>query len=167
MRITPSEEYGLRCILKLAESYPHELASVDQISREEGLSIAYTEKLLLQLKKAGLVVSSRGAAGGYQLSRNPSEIPLAAILKAFDGLITTELCDRFTGDQEECVHLKSCSIRPIFVVLAHHLYTILNQITLLDLMKEGEKRIRQEMYHRFPVDRECEVCTDVVAGFKV
>jgi Rrf2 family protein len=167
MRISPSEEYGLRCILKLAASYPHELASVDAVSREEGLSAAYTEKLLLQLKKAGLVESSRGASGGYRLSRDPSEITLSSILKAFDGLISTDLCDRFTGDHEECVHLRECSIRPIFVVLAHHLYNILNQITLFDLMKEGEKRVRQEVYHKFPVKRECEVCKDVIAEFKV
>jgi len=152
MRISAGEEYGLRCILRLAQSFPEKLLTVEEVAQQEGLSIAYVEKLLLQLKKAGLVVSIRGANGGYSLARNPAEIPVGLVLRALDGTILTDLCERFPGEQEACVHLRKCNIRPVWVILAHHLYKILNQISLKDLLQEGEKSIRSELYQRFPIE---------------
>jgi len=154
MRISPSEEYGLRCILKLAQCYPDKLLTVDEIAQQEGLSSAYVEKLLLQLKKAGLVTSTRGATGGYAMAKDPALIPVGRVMRALDGTILNDLCERFPGEHEECVHLRGCNIRPVWVVLAHHFYKILNQISLKDLMQEGEKALRGELYQRFPIDGE-------------
>lgn len=152
MRLSPSEEYGLRCILRLAKSHAQGLATVEEIAREEGLSAAYVEKLLLHLKRAGLVASTRGASGGYSLTRNPSAISVGSVFRAMDGTFLAELCDRFSGEHEECVHLRQCHVRPLWVVLAHHVYRILDSVSLTDLLKcEGEAEIRRELYERFPV----------------
>lgn len=155
MKLSPSEEYGLRCILQLAKSHGQGLSTVEEIARSEGMSGAYVEKLLLQLKKKGLVTSLRGATGGYALTKNPNQTSVGAVLRALDGNFLDELCDRFPGEHEECVHLRQCQIRPVWVVVAHHLYQILNKITLSDLLSsEGEKHVRQELYQRFPIQIE-------------
>lgn len=155
MKLSPAEEYGLRCILQLARNHGNGVCTVEEIARHEGMSVAYVEKLLLQLKKAGLVASLRGAAGGYALTKNPSLTTVGSVLRALDGTLLDDLCDRFPGEQEECVHLRQCQIRPVWVVLAHHLYKILDKINLSDLLSaEGESKVRKELYQRFPVNIE-------------
>lgn len=153
MKLSSSEEYGLRCILQLARSHGKGLATVEEIARREGMSTPYVEKLLLQLKKGGLVTSLRGAAGGYELTKSPKEMSVGTVLRALDGTLLDDLCDRFPGENESCVHLRQCQIRPVWVVLAHHLYKILDQISLADLLaSEGEGDVRRELYHRFPIE---------------
>lgn len=152
MKLSPSEEYGLRCILQLAKHQDGGLSTVVDIAEQEGMSTAYVEKLLLQLKKAGLVMSVRGAAGGYKLTKPPSAVSVGSVLRAMDGSILDELCERFPGEQHECVHLRQCNIRPVWVILTHHLQKILDQISLADLLKSaGEQNMRRELYQRFPL----------------
>jgi Rrf2 family protein len=134
MRFTAQEEYGLRCMLSLARQGAGGL-SIPEVAARESLSTAYVGKLMRVLREAGLVGSTRGQAGGYQLARPPEQITIGQILNALDGpLWSEELCRRYTGGQSACVHSDDCSIRALWSALDHILLELLERCLLSDLL---------------------------------
>ena len=82
MKITSQEEYGLRCLLRLACGDEQNPLTIPEIANAEGLSAPYVAKLLGVLRQAGLIGSQRGRTGGYHLTRKPSAIGLGEVLLA-------------------------------------------------------------------------------------
>ncbi|MGQ9836753.1 MAG: Rrf2 family transcriptional regulator [Cyanobacteriota bacterium] len=82
MRLTTRATYSIRALLDLAMLGSGQTASVRAIAERQQIPAPYLEKLLIELRQAGLVRSQRGAQGGYQLARVPRRIPLSAILTA-------------------------------------------------------------------------------------
>lgn len=145
MKITAQEEYGLRCVLQIARSDKRgEPVPVSLIAKREGLSTDYVTKLLVLLRKAGLVDSVRGTNGGYALKKNSKDITLSDIIIALEGsFVEGEICNKFPGNEQECVHLTGCSIRPVWASLARYLYDIFSQTTLADLLEEESSVLRE------------------------
>ncbi|MFQ5701978.1 MAG: RrF2 family transcriptional regulator, partial [Acidobacteriota bacterium] len=113
MKVTAQEEYGLRCMMQAAASGSDRPVSVAVIASSEGISTAYAAKILNLLRDAGLVESMRGRCGGYYITHPPDRISVSEILAALGGrLFEAEYCERFPGDEDECVHLGECSLRP-------------------------------------------------------
>jgi Rrf2 family cysteine metabolism transcriptional repressor len=87
MKISAKAEYACLAVLALAKTRPESSSvHIREISREYGIPERYLVQILLQLKAAGLVTSTRGAAGGYRLARPASTISLSEVLFAVDGL---------------------------------------------------------------------------------
>jgi len=79
-------------MLELAlHEWDEKLLSVAQIAENQGVPEKYLVHIMLQLKRASLVESSRGASGGYRLQRSPDNITLLDIIEAIDGPILTPL----------------------------------------------------------------------------
>lgn len=86
MRISAKTEYASLAMLELAASFDaDEPVRIRDIADKHGIPPRYLVQILLQLKVAGLVNSTRGAAGGYQLARSPDEISLADIVTVIEG----------------------------------------------------------------------------------
>jgi Rrf2 family transcriptional regulator, cysteine metabolism repressor len=86
MKISAKAEYACLAVLSLARQAPASSPlHIREISREHGIPERYLVQILLQLKGAGLVASTRGAAGGYRLARPAENISLSEILVAVDG----------------------------------------------------------------------------------
>jgi Rrf2 family protein len=79
-------------MVQLARHYGTGPASLAGIAAEEDLPRAYLEQLVVSLREAGLVVSTRGAHGGYELGRAPETIPMSEVLRALEGPIAPMLC---------------------------------------------------------------------------
>src|SRR5262250_3271381 len=85
MRVSAKAEYACVALLELAAGYGEpQPMRLKAIADQHGIPQRFLVQILLQLKGAGLVASVRGASGGYQLSRPPSEIPLLKIVKGID-----------------------------------------------------------------------------------
>jgi Rrf2 family cysteine metabolism transcriptional repressor len=85
MRISAKAEYACIAMLELAANFAEPgPVRVKSIHDAHGIPLRFLVQILLQLKAAGLVASVRGAAGGYQLARTPSDITLADIIGAID-----------------------------------------------------------------------------------
>jgi Rrf2 family protein len=134
MKISAQEEYGLRCLLQLAQVADRDSLTLAQIAEREGISVANAGKLLWILNKAGLVQSTRGTKGGYQLARAAAEIRLSEVIKVLEDDEMGEHCRSYTGVMETCVHTGDCGIRPVIVSLNEIVQSALSNITLAQLL---------------------------------
>lgn len=156
MKFTALEEYGLRCILRLAQkalgepeqapcSLGHTASGQDpegsvavtlgEVAASEGLTEQYAGKIFRVLQKAKLVESARGCKGGYRLSRGPEKITVAETLEALGGrLFDGEVCGRYTGDRHVCVRSTDCAIRSLWREVQTLIDGVLERTTLADLV---------------------------------
>src|SRR5437867_75589 len=110
MKISSQEEYGLRCLLRLAraEQGGHS-PTIPEIANGEGLSAPYVAKLLAVLRHGALIDSVRGRSGGYRLATAPADVTLGKILMVLGEPLFDEpgYCERHKGTETDgnCVHL--------------------------------------------------------------
>jgi Rrf2 family cysteine metabolism transcriptional repressor len=84
MRVSLKATYGIMAALDLALNNGAAPVQANSIARRQGIPARFLEQVLLAMKKAGLVESTRGAQGGYLLSRDPQFVSLAEIVAALD-----------------------------------------------------------------------------------
>jgi Rrf2 family protein len=140
MKITSQEEYGLRCLLRLARAEEGQSLTIPEIAAAEGLSAPYVAKLLSVLRNAGLIDSVRGRSGGYRLAASPAEVHLGRVLRVLGGSFFEDpsFCQHHPGtESESCVHLGACTLRALWGTLEHWMRRALDGITLADLL-QGE-----------------------------
>jgi len=133
MKLSPLEEYGLRCLIQLARRSTAQPVTIRQISESEGLSTANVGKLMFLLQKCGLVRSTRGVQGGYLLARPAEETSLEEIFQSLDPSALDDVCDKFTGNETACVHNGDCAIKHVWHGLSEHINSYLKKVTLRDL----------------------------------
>ena len=134
MKVSAQEEYGLRCLVQLAHLRGGESLTLAQIAKREGISVANAGKLLWILSKAGLVQSTRGTKGGYQLARSAHEIRLSEVIKVLDADEVAGHCKSYTGVLDVCVHTSDCGIRPVILGLHEIVQNALSEVTLAQLV---------------------------------
>lgn len=140
MKITALEEYGLRCLVRVAEHGEDEPVSAREIADLEGLSLPYAQKLLRHLSGAGIVAAKRGPNGGYFLSRPAEVISLGEVLRELGGMPEMDdFCDSHTGKKDVCAHATSCSIRPVWAHISEFLVQTLEAIPLSVLIGEEDE----------------------------
>jgi Rrf2 family protein len=127
-------EYGVRLMVQLARHYGTGPASLAGIAAEEDLPRAYLEQLVVSLREAGLVTSTRGAHGGYELARKPDEITMSAVLRALEGPIAPMIC---ASDNPEhattCDRSTFCTVNVLWVRVRDAVTGALDSMTLADL----------------------------------
>lgn len=85
MKVSKRGEYGMRALCHLAENHGGGLVHIRAIALREEIPAKFLESILLQLKRAGFVISRRGNEGGYALARAPREIFLGEVIRVLDG----------------------------------------------------------------------------------
>ena len=146
MKISAQEEYGLRCLVQLANLKEGDSLTLPQIADREGISVANAGKLMWLLNKAGFVHSTRGTKGGYSLARPAGDIRLSEIIKVLDEDVMEKHCGSYTGVMDLCVHSGDCGIRPVLIGLHEIVENALSQITLAQLV--GREQVVNEMFHK-------------------
>jgi Rrf2 family protein len=135
MKITAQEEYGIRILLRIANSQKAEGLTIPQLSELEGLSQHYTAKLCRILRMAGFIKSTRGKDGGYFLSYPAKEININKVLTSLGGrLYSEEFCNNHSGQLINCCHSCGCSVRSLWQIVQDAVDNILDQYTLQDLI---------------------------------
>ena len=106
MKLSARTEYACLAMLQLAQDYETgEPVQIRRIAEEHGIPARFLVQILLQLKGASLVVSTRGASGGYRLARPPREISLAEVIDVMEG---TERPATNAGTREPAVYTAEC-----------------------------------------------------------
>jgi Rrf2 family protein len=144
MRITTWAEYGVICALHLARRKEKGPVTGREIAAQERLPADYVEQILLRLRRAGVITSTRGARGGYMLSRPPKEISIRAVIHASE-LETFDLhCLSHPVEEDRCAASHSCSIRPVWVLLQTKIDDVLESVCLADLLHD-EPGVRERV----------------------
>ena len=136
MKISATEEYGLRILLRIASAGDAGM-SIPQVSAAEGLSEPYTGKLTRLLRMSGFIKSTRGQKGGYVLAQPPEQIQIGAVLRALDGsLFDEKFCGTHTGVQKFCSHTVDCSVKSLWKTIQGTIDQVLDDITLRDMIRD-------------------------------
>jgi Rrf2 family transcriptional regulator, cysteine metabolism repressor len=109
-------------------------ASLAEIAAEEDLPRAYLEQLVINLREAGLVTSTRGAHGGYELARPPESITMAEVLRALEGPVAPMLCASEDPAHVGCDRSARCTVNVLWVRVRDAVTGALDSMTLADLV---------------------------------
>jgi len=142
MKISAQEEYGLRCLLRVAKAEPASL-TLPEVAAAEGLSVPYVAKLMGVLRQAGLLESVRGRAGGYRLAKAPEGVGLGSLLLVLGEPLFDEAdyCQKHAGTSPNgvCLNHDGCTLKSLWQTLEQWMRQTLDQITLADLIRhEGQ-----------------------------
>jgi Rrf2 family iron-sulfur cluster assembly transcriptional regulator len=135
MHLMAREEMGLRCLLRVAlEGRSGGPVSIGLIAAEEDISGVYAAKLMRQLRIAGLVESTRGAGGGYGLTRDAREITVWDVIGALDtSFLPDATCDCEPADRVDCRRTTDCAVSSLWRRIGDDIRRQLSAITLADL----------------------------------
>jgi len=136
VRITTLAEYGVICALHLARRASEGPITGRDIAAGERLPVDYVEQILLRLRRADIVRSTRGARGGYELARDADAISIRAVF-AYSDITTRDLhCVSHPVEEERCSASHTCSIRPVWQLLQQKIDDVLEGVRLSDLLHE-------------------------------
>lgn len=126
-------EYGVRMMVELARHHGDGPVSLALVADHEALPRPYLEQLVVTLRENGLVVSTRGAHGGYQLSRPPGEIRMGAVLRALEGPIAPMVCAGDDADSMICDRASFCNVNALWLKVRDAITGALDSVTLEEL----------------------------------
>ncbi len=151
MKITATEEYGMRCMLQLALQHGRTV-SLSELAGTEGIAVPFAAKVLLRLRRTGLVAATRGRHGGYVLTSDPEKVTVMRVLEALGKpLFDSSFCrDHGSPDAGDCARLTECSLRPVWAHLDALLRQFFENTTLADLAA-GERRTDKHLQERWPL----------------
>ena len=137
MKISQKGLYALQALMMLARAYERGAIRIRDIAYEEGLPEKFLELILLELKNARIVESVRGAKGGYQLRRPPSDVLLSDVIRLIDGPLAPfgdaeqlrSLIDRDAGHR---------ALYQVFLDVRNAAAKILENTTLADIVSGQE-----------------------------
>ena len=146
VRITTWAEYGLISALHLARRVGDGPVTGRAIAAGESLPVDYVEQILLRLRRAGIVDSTRGARGGYVLARPATDITVRDVVSASELQTFDMHCTSSPLDEVRCADSTSCSIRPVWALLQSKIDEVLDGIRLADLLAdENVVRVRVKL----------------------
>lgn len=142
--ISKKSKYAINALVYLAKNQDQGPVSASSIAESENIPNKFLEAILLDLKKAGILSSKKGANGGYYLHQSPDEINMAEVMRLFDGAIAYLPCVTYKYYErcEECKDEVTCGIRDAFLDLRNKTVEMLKANTLTDLVAR-EARLKK------------------------
>jgi len=149
LKVSTKGEYGVRIMVDLARHYGGRPRSLTDISEAEMLPLAYLEQLVKLLREANppLVSSTRGAHGGYQLSRTPAEISMGEIVRVLEGPISPMICATEGEMTQICGLLDSCKTKYLWAKVRDVVAQTLDTLSLADLVGQPSEQEQKASTH--------------------
>ena len=134
VHVSARADYGMRALIVLAHAYdedPQQRVKGEQIATAQQIPPKFLEIILSRLRLAGIVISQRGAVGGYRLSRDPALITIADVVSALDGPIPTEARP---GTERHDYVGPGEYVRDLWQSLRDCIVRVLEEVTLADVL---------------------------------
>ena len=131
LRISKLTDYGTVVLAHLAEN-PSTVCSAADVSSATGIAPPTVSKLLKSLARAKLVISTRGANGGYQLTRDPKDVSAADVIDALEGPVSITEC---SASDSHCDFEHVCSVGSAWKRINLAIRQALQEVSLSDLLK--------------------------------
>jgi Rrf2 family protein len=143
-------KYALNALVELARAREEGPLSASAIAERAHVPGKFLEAILLDLRHAGIIASTRGRTGGHRLSRDPGKVDMASVLRLFDGAIGLVPCVTYTYYErcEECVDEATCGIRDVFAEIRTASVERLKSATLADVLKREQRLARSRTRRR-------------------
>ena len=138
--ITRTGEYGLRGLLFLAKQPAGRLFLVSEISKAQRIPETYLAKIFQRLSKTGLLKSTRGLNGGFNLGKPAKEITMKQVIEALEGPIALNRCLLRQG---ECDEEKGCPLHEVFEEAQEKFLEVLDRTTIEDLARQDIRNERK------------------------
>ncbi|MDX8350406.1 Rrf2 family transcriptional regulator [Cognatiyoonia sp. IB215446] len=133
MKLTTKGRYAMVALTDLALEARSHPVNLSELSKRQDISLTYLEQLFVKLRRAGLVVSARGPAGGYQLAQAPSDIRVVDILAAVDETVSALHTGAGVSGGASGSQAQSMANR-LWEGLSAHVYVFLHQARLSDVV---------------------------------
>lgn len=143
MRLSTKGEYASRAMLELSRYYEKKPLHIRDIARAQDIPQRFLEHILLQLKRAGYLRSRKGPDGGYSLSRPPSAITVAEVIRVMDGPLAPIDCVSVTA-HEVCPHERSCGLKWLWKEVRDVVAEILERTTFADVLARSKEISHRE-----------------------
>jgi Rrf2 family protein len=134
MFITREADYAVRCILFLSVETDR-IVSASEISKSMFIPRSFLAKILQRLSNRGIVTSTKGTTGGFQLARAPVEVNLLEVIEAIQGPSAANTC---AIDERSCKMSDTCAIHPVWVQLRQDIENTLREENFAKLV--GKQR---------------------------
>lgn len=142
MKMSTKGRYSVTALYELALHYGEGPVSLKTVAQSQGLSENYLEQLMVPLRRAGLVQSTRGAQGGYMLAKKPADITIGSIIITVEGPIAVVDCllaDAGAAEQK-CAKACDCVTRGIWERVCDSISQVLESITLQTLLDNDKSK---------------------------
>lgn len=140
MKVSTRGEYGLRAMVSLARMYGHGPVPLSTIATDSAVPPAYLEQLFGPLRRAGLITTTRGAHGGYELARSPGEVRVGEVYRVMEGPIAPMSCVTEDSDEDLCPMIDGCATRVVWLKVRDSIADALDSTTLADLIGPATRR---------------------------
>ena len=144
MRITTRGRYGLRAVLKLTLSDRGKPISIRELSSIEGISPEFLEQIFFRLRKSGIIKSTRGPGGGFQMEKDPSEVTVKDIFNAVGEEVSLTPCTVEDEMRKDCDHEKNCLAHDMWVETADYINSYFSSITIQDILEKKSASVELE-----------------------
>lgn len=139
MKISTKGRYALRLMLDLANNHQYGYTPVKEISLRQDISDKYLEQIISRLSKAGLVVSARGAQGGYKLAKEPEACTVGEILRVLEGDLAPVACAA-SVHPASCPRVDDCVTTEVWRRIGNAINGVVDNITLADLIQWQDEK---------------------------
>ena len=142
MKLSTRARYGLKALIDLGVNSGNDTVSLQSIAQRQQISVSYLEQLMAMLKKAGLVKSSRGAYGGYQLGKPANEISVGDVLRVLEGSLDAASCPGIENDGS-CHGSDVCVAKIVWQRINDSITNAVDTL-MLDQLIEESRRVHEE-----------------------
>jgi len=155
MKLTTKGRYAVTALLDLALHDGDGPVCLSEIAARQDISLPYLEQLFTRLRRRGLVTSTRGPGGGYNLGKTTAEIRVADIISAVDESFDATRC----GGERDCHGGKSCLTHELWENLSREVHRFLQSVSLAELMQStavrgvAERQAREQVIKFVPRSR--------------
>ena len=133
MKIGSKSDYGLRALIDLAEHFEsRRVVQAKDIAARQEIPKDYLALIMIDLRKAGLITSTRGAGGGYRLAHKPDEITMGQALRSLEGGVKLIDCITDLGFTQCSLSLR-CRMRNVWMEANNAVMAVLDRTTIADL----------------------------------
>ena len=144
--ISKKTKYALEALYSLSRHYGEGPILVHSVATDESIPLKFLQAILLELRNRGVVMSKKGRAGGYELSRPPEDITVGSVIRMIEGPLAPLPCARETNYRrcDECKDENTCGTRIVMRRVRDAVAHILDSTTLADVIHEVEKAKQAE-----------------------
>ena len=134
MRVSTKSDYALRALIEIAADPTAQAITADELGRAQEIPHGYLQTILGDLRKAGILIAQRGAAGGWRLARPATEVSVADVIRAVDGPLVSVYGVR----PESVVYSGRAEVLgPVWVAARSALREVLEDVTI-DHLASGQ-----------------------------